>query len=193
MRREFGIETSFNILFCGSGFHRKGLDQTLHVLNNLTKRHVDTSLLVVGKGDIQKFQSLARKMGISNRILFLGHRIHVEKYYSVSDILVLPTLFDPFPNTCLEAMSNGLPVITTKHTGISEIIDDGKDSFIIPSADNILQITDIITNLYKNRPLLDEISNSARLKAEKYDWESVTNKYIDIYHKIADSQVLAGR
>ena len=84
-------------------------------------------------------------------------------------MLVLPSLFEGFGLVILEAMSQGVPVITTPHTCGPDIISDGIDGFIVPirSADAIAEKI----RLFKNRDFLITMSEQAIAKAALYNWE----------------------
>lgn len=88
-------------------------------------------LIVAGRGDTGRFEALARSLGIVPRVRFLGRVADLAPLYGAADYLVLPTRYDPFANVCLEAMACGLPVVTTRMNGASEIIAEGEDGFVI--------------------------------------------------------------
>ncbi len=88
-------------------------------------------ILVAGRGRTDTFEGLARSLGIARRARFLGHVSDLRPIYGASDYLILPTRYDPFANVCLEAMACGLPAVTTRMNGASEIITDGVDGFVV--------------------------------------------------------------
>jgi glycosyltransferase involved in cell wall biosynthesis len=94
------------------------------------------------------------------------------------DVLVLPSLFEGFGLVILEAMSQGLPVITTPHTAGPDIISDGEDGFIISirSSDAIVEKIELLD---KNRELLFEMSRLAEKKSEKFSWDNYSQKIIE--------------
>ncbi|MGH9578593.1 MAG: glycosyltransferase family 4 protein, partial [Terriglobales bacterium] len=97
-------------LFVGSGFWRKGLDVAIAAL----ARCVDERFrLVVAGRDRQaaRFAGQARAEGVADRVKFLGGREDVRPLYAAADCFILPTRYDPFPNTVLEALAMGLPAI----------------------------------------------------------------------------------
>ncbi|SNC58538.1 glycosyltransferase family 4 protein [Sodalis endosymbiont of Henestaris halophilus] len=119
------------LIFVGSGFARKGLQQTLHAVS--TTNHY---LIIVGKDKHQRrYKNLAKSLGCLSRVRFAGVRQDVLPYYHAADALILPTLYDPFPNVILEAMSCGLPVITSHRCGGAEFINQGCEGFICDALD----------------------------------------------------------
>src|SRR3972149_3184408 len=94
-------------------------------------RKVPLKLLVAGKGNPQAYLALAERLGMKGRLSFVGVWPRIEELYAISDVFVLPTIYDPFANACLEAMASGLPVITTASNGASELIVDGCHGFIL--------------------------------------------------------------
>jgi len=82
-----------------------------------------------------RYQQLARALGIAERTRFVGAQKDVKAYYGMADALLLPTLYDPFPNVVVEAMGCGLPVITSNKCGAAELIDDGQQGFVRDALD----------------------------------------------------------
>ena len=119
------------VLFVGSGWERKGLLFLVGAIEKLAQRKL--KLLVAGKGSERNYRS--------DRAQFLGEVANLAPLYRASDIFVLPTLYDPFSNACLEALASGLPVITTTANGFSEAIDDGVHGTILAeiSADAVAE------------------------------------------------------
>jgi UDP-glucose:(heptosyl)LPS alpha-1,3-glucosyltransferase len=120
-------------LFVGSGFERKGVAVLLQALARISPA---AWLLVVGRDKRQmKYERLAQVLGIGARTRFLGSQSDVKPYYGAADALVLPTLYDPFPNVALEAMACGLPVITSLSCGAAEIITPGANGYVCDATD----------------------------------------------------------
>lgn len=117
VRQSMGIpEDALVVLFTGSGWERKGLDFLVRALDRLDRRNIH--LIVAGRGRMRQGYS-------SDRRHFTGTVAHMRPLYAAADLFVLPTLYDPFSNACLEAMRHGLPVVTTKANGFAEIGCDG--------------------------------------------------------------------
>jgi UDP-glucose:(heptosyl)LPS alpha-1,3-glucosyltransferase len=117
-RRELGLsEEEYVVLFAGSGWERKGLRHAMAAAHAARSR---PRLLIAGAGR-------RSSMPPAERALYLGPVPGLSRTLAAADAFILPTLYDPFSNACLEALAAGLPVITTAANGFSEIItaDDG--------------------------------------------------------------------
>lgn len=124
-------EDEIAILFVGSGFERKGLRFAIASVRSLGK---NCRLLVAGRGRARMVRGRA--------VQRLGAVRDLPALYAAADIFLLPTLYDPFSNACLEALAAGLPVITTRDNGFSEIIEHRVHGSIINLPSNTAQICD---------------------------------------------------
>jgi len=122
--------------FVGSGFERKGLDLLLEVLAELP---ADSHLLVVGKDKDQRaYMRQARRLGLAGRMHFVGVHDDVRPYYWASDVFALPTLYDSFALTVLEAMACGLPVVSSHRCGAAvDLIRSGENGLICDALDRV--------------------------------------------------------
>ena len=128
VRREWGLrENDVGLLFAGSGWDRKGLKYAVQAVERISSRNV--LLLVAGTGKKQTYRS--------NKVRFLGPVADMQSVFLAADIFILPTVYDPFSNACLEALSLGLPVITTATNGFAEIMISGVHGEVIDRAENI--------------------------------------------------------
>jgi len=98
--------------------------------------NVRAHLIVVGGDKAEaRATTLARDLGIGDRVHFLGARDDVRPWYGAADAFVLPTLYDPFPNAALEAMACGLPVIVTSQCGSAELVNEGANGMVCNALD----------------------------------------------------------
>jgi UDP-glucose:(heptosyl)LPS alpha-1,3-glucosyltransferase len=122
------------LLFAGSGWERKGLLFAVEAVQLCKNRNM--RLLVAGRGNQWSYKS--------KRVQFLGEVPDLVRIYAAADIFILPTIYDPFSNACLEALACGLPVITTRANGFSEIIEDGVHGSIVDCANDLVGLRDAI-------------------------------------------------
>ena len=121
------------LLFLGTGYGRKGLDRVLDALPAVLRQQPRARLLVVGYDSASaRYERHAKRLGIQHAVRFLGGRRDTETCYSAADLYVLPTRYDPFANTTLEALAAGLPVITSDANGAGELISSGVEGSVLP-------------------------------------------------------------
>ncbi len=87
----------------------------------------DFRLVVAGNANNLSYRRLADRLGIDKHVVFVGHRDDMRTCYFAADFLVHPTFYDPCSLVVLEALACGLPVITTRYNGASELLHVGKD------------------------------------------------------------------
>src|SRR4029077_15164486 len=86
---------------------------------------------VAGNRHTAEFEDLARRLGVAERVRFVGYRDDIVNCYFASDFLVHPTFYDPCSHVVLEAMTCGLPVITTRYNGASELLHPPREGYVI--------------------------------------------------------------
>jgi UDP-glucose:(heptosyl)LPS alpha-1,3-glucosyltransferase len=92
-------------------------------------------LLVAGRGNASLYKTKRLRFWREEPVKFLGEVVDMLRVYAAADIFILPTIYDPFSNACLEALACGLPVITTGSNGFSEIIENGVHGSIVDHGD----------------------------------------------------------
>jgi UDP-glucose:(heptosyl)LPS alpha-1,3-glucosyltransferase len=178
VRSELGLANDdIALLHVSNNWGRKGVDVTLRAIAALGQSGQKMHLLVVGRGKAEPFRRLALGLGLEGRVHFVGSSPQVERYYAAGDLLVLPTLYDPFSNVCLEAMACGLPVVTTAGNGASEIIEEGKNGFVQMDAKSIPELAEILENCLDPdalRKMGDEACRvSQEFTPERNMWETL--------------------
>lgn len=136
IRKELGIDDeAVMLLFVGSGFERKGLMHAVRALPYL-KEKSDIRLVVAGKGRAGIYEREAKRLGVRENVIFAGPRKDAARFYQAADIFILPSIYEPFSNACLEALSAGLPIVTTRANGFSEIITESTGAVIGDPSDS---------------------------------------------------------
>jgi UDP-glucose:(heptosyl)LPS alpha-1,3-glucosyltransferase len=117
-------------LFAAMNYRLKGLEPLLRAVR-LMPRQRPFQLLVVGNPHTGRYERLARRLGIADRVQFLGHQGDMRNLYFASEFLVHPTFYDPCSLVVLEALACGLPVITTRYNGVSELLSPLSEGYVI--------------------------------------------------------------
>ena len=121
-RREWSLEPDAPVAaFMGMNYRLKGLEPLLRALA-LLPPSAGLRLLVAGGPRTGRYRRLAEHLGVADRVRFLGYCREPRDCYFAADFLVHPTFYDPCSNVVLEAMACGLPVVTTRYNGASELM-----------------------------------------------------------------------
>lgn len=169
----------FVLLLIGNGWKNKGLPCVLAAVARLCEHPV--KLLVVGKDDRKPYASFIRKQGLAGRVLFLEPSADVVQFYSAADLYVGPSLYDSFAQPPLEAMSCGLPVITSAENGGSEIIAHGVDGFILENAEDDEELAGMIRALIADPAKRRCVSASAVEKAMQFRWRENVRQMSEMF------------
>ena len=189
MRNKYEIgDNELVILFVANNWERKGLST---IIEAISKTKIDKiRLIIVGRGRTRHYISLARNKSINlENIIFTGRTIDVEKYYGMADLFVLPSRYEPFSNACLEAMACGLPVVTTKTNGASELIKEGGNGFVLENWNNSDNLSEIIKKLTDNN-IREEMGHNAADTAKKYTWQRHIKETDCIFEMLRNNQIL---
>ncbi|MEW6324599.1 MAG: glycosyltransferase [Nitrospirota bacterium] len=147
-RRRHGIpDDGVAWLFVAHNFKLKGLELLIRVLPAVLRKNPKNWLVIVGKDRPSRFRRLAARLGIDRRVVFAGASDAIEEYYALADAVALPTRYDPFANVCLEAMACGLPVVTSRINGASELITDGVNGYVIDDPGEAAALADRMCRL----------------------------------------------
>ena len=185
-RRQYHIPDSTRVfLFVGSGFERKGVRYLVEAAEMLDS---PITLLIVGKGAGEKFQGFIKKQ----RVIFCGPQKQIERYYAAADAFVFPTVYEPFGNVHLEALACGLPVITTRNSGAAEIIDEGKNGFVVQEPEDTAAISGSMKKLL-DADLLHAMGREARKTAEKFTMERFVHEILRLYSDIMEEKTARQR
>jgi len=136
-REQLGIGNEQKcFLALGSGYKTKGLDRSIGALHTLYEQGVDGVLLVVGEDKREQFERQAQKLGLQERVRFLGGRDDVPNLLQAADVLLHPAYKENTGNALLEAMIAGLPVVTSGVCGYAHYVRDAEMGAVIASPFN---------------------------------------------------------
>jgi UDP-glucose:(heptosyl)LPS alpha-1,3-glucosyltransferase len=170
------------LLFAGSGWERKGLLFAIEAMALCKNRKM--RLLVAGRGDARPYRMKRLRFWREEPVQFLGEVRDLVSVYTAADIFILPTIYDPFSNACLEALACGLPAITTRSNGFSEIIEDGVHGSITDDPANLVGLRDAIH--FWSDPSRRAAARSANIeRASRFDISKNVAQTLSILTQIA--------
>lgn len=177
-KRSQAKQSTFTILNIGAMKNEnKGQMGLIHAIEDLTRNeNLDLRLVLVSDGPLRKkYERYVKNNNLRDRVVFTGKisTAEVEKKYFSSDLYVLNSKSEGCSNTILEAMSHGVPTISTRVGGSSEIIQDGQNGFLFKYGDE-QSLKALIKKLYDSTDLQDRVSRAAV--------ERINNFYsLDVY------------
>jgi len=183
-REQWGIRADESVgLFAAMNYRLKGLEPLLHAVSLLPARP-GFRLVVAGNPRMQKYERLARRLGIANRVQFLGPRRDMLHCYFAADFLVHPTFYDPCSLVVLEALACGLPVITSRYNGASELLRPPHDGYVIDDPHDHAQLAACIEQLLDPRRRKAS-AKAARRRAAEWTWEQHYRQFVQILAEAA--------
>ncbi len=197
-RRELSIgEHERILLFVGRVEPLKGIDILLGAASELAVEH-DCIVLVIGgdntamQGEMSYLRTLAKRLGIADRVRFLGAVDHekLPLYYSAADVCVVPSFYESFGLVALEAMACGTPVVASRVGGLAGTVRDGETGYLIPWRCPE-PFAERIELLLGNEELRRAFGRTAREVVERYRWANVADEVIELYRQLIE-QVPAG-
>jgi UDP-glucose:(heptosyl)LPS alpha-1,3-glucosyltransferase len=170
------------LLFAGSGWERKGLLFAIEAM--ALCKNPKMRLLVAGRGEAGRYKTTRLRFWRENPVQFLGEVLDLMPVYAAADIFILPTIYDPFSNACLEALASGLPVITTRSNGFSEILQDSVHGSIVENSSNLLGLRDAIR--YWLDPSRRDAARLANIeRASKFDISKNVLQTLEVLTRVA--------
>jgi len=169
--RENRDRADVKILYCGRIRYLKGTFDLIRAFSLLPADvQKNTELILAGDGEVDVAQALVDALQLHDRIKLLGWVDGVvrEELMNDADIFTLPSHHEGLPMAILEAMSAGLPIVSTHVGGIPEIVNDGRNGYLIEAGD-IEQLSDRLRRLIEHRQLRIDLGRQARADCEPYD------------------------
>lgn len=173
------------ILFVGSLRPVKGVKYLIMALEKVIKIYPNVKLIIIGHGDeYSKLLNLVKQLNLNDYVKFEGEisNDRVLEYMSSSDLFVLPSLSEGFPNVILEAMAEGLPIISTNVKGLDEMVKNNINGLLVKPKDP-QDIAKKILKLINDENLRKKMSKNNINESTNYSWEKVIQKLENIYLK----------
>jgi UDP-glucose:(heptosyl)LPS alpha-1,3-glucosyltransferase len=169
-RNRFGFtEADFVLLLIGNGWKNKGLPCLLEAMGKIA--NLRFKLLVVGSDDRALYKELCERLQLVGRVHFLEPAADIVQFYAAADTYVGPSLDDSFGLPILEAMSCGLPVITSRRAGVGEIMTHEHDGLILEDPGDSDTLAKFIRQIFCDAVLRQRLGENAAQTAARYTWD----------------------
>jgi UDP-glucose:(heptosyl)LPS alpha-1,3-glucosyltransferase len=186
-RRRLGVrDDELLLLIVAHNPRLKGVPAVIRACAELGRRGVPARLAVVGGRPLWSHQRLARRLGVANRVAFIGAVNDPVHLYMAADVYVQPTFYDPCSLVVLEAMACGLPVVTTRHNGVSELMTSGVDGQLINDPRDWRELAACLEFL-RDEAVRRPIGLAARRLAEAHPLERNFREVMAVYREIGSN------
>lgn len=201
LRRSFGFGPDELVyLFLGTGYRRKGLSVLLRAFARYLERARElvpnqapaARLAVVGYDSGRaRYETLARELGVAQRVHFAGGRRDPQVCFAAADVYVLPTFYDPFAASTVEALASGLPVITTSNNGGSERVEEVRTGSIVPAGDAEALAQRLM--FWSDRARIAQAAGLARAEALRFDEPAAMRAITELLQQVCAQRTRAPR
>lgn len=143
----------------------------------------ESRLTVAGTGpELETLRSLATALRLASAVSFCGRldREQMASLYRSACVMINPSLVDNMPNSVLEAMASGLPVVSTNVGGVPFILRDGVTGLLCSAGDHAAMASAVL-RLLRDRELAARLRDTALAEAQRYTWAKVRQRWIDVY------------
>ncbi|WP_126443911.1 glycosyltransferase family 4 protein [Sulfuricystis multivorans] len=181
-------KTAAVILFVGSGYERKGVATLIEALAQMDTRSAEAWIVGRDKHEA-RYQRLAMRCGVADRVRFLGAQSDVRPFYGAADLFCLPTIYDPLPNAALEALACGLPVVTTENCGAAELLTSGINGALVPASSPGNVWAPVLEHMLA-RAAEPNTPTSAREAVAANDFAAMTERLIALYASLGITKAL---
>lgn len=187
------------LLFVGRLVEKKGLVHLLRALSHPSMSHLHWHLKVIGDGPLRdKLSTRARELDLSPRVEFCGARPYdeVRRAMAEADLLVAPSIIgadgdsEGLPTVILEAMASGLPVVSTNHGGISQVIEH-RQTGVMVEAGNASALAHAIADLSGHAEERQRLADNALELVQAYDWSRIGERYAEILNRLLTQRGLS--
>jgi len=183
LRNRFGKKEEFILMHISNFRKVKRVEDVIKIFYKVQKE-VPAKLLMIGDGPERlKAEQLCRKLGVCDKVKFLGKLKVIEKMLSIADIFILPSETESFGLVALEAMASKVAVISTNTGGLTEVNIDGKTGFLSELGDVNKMATDTL-NLLKDNEKLKAFKENALAHASAFSLPNILPKYEAIYQQL---------
>jgi glycosyltransferase involved in cell wall biosynthesis len=188
VRQRYGVGQNEKLVLCvGRLVPQKGMEYFIRAIPTIDKQFPEAKYVIVGEGwsrDI--LESEARITGLNNKIRFTGFLSDqaVIDLMTSADVLVVPSIYEPFGIVALEGMATGVPVVASNVGGLSEVIEhDRTGIFVYPRSPE--SIAWGIERVLSDPDHAKRLAENAKEKLHKaYSWEAVAMKTVEVYKKV---------
>ncbi|MFC1945249.1 glycosyltransferase family 4 protein [Chloroflexota bacterium] len=190
-RKELGLRLDRKIiLFLGNPHPNKGIEVLLRAMSKVSTEIPESKLVIVGKGtEEDRLKTLTAELGLGEVVEFAGFASGVRKsmFYRSADVFALPSFYDIFPLTILEASAFGLPLVVSDIGAFEGIVVDGHNG-LITKAGNTEDLAQKLISILGDNKLRSRIGVNAAKEAKNYSWTKIAERTEQLYKNMIGTE-----
>lgn len=185
VRRELGIPRDVPVVGTIANFKsHKGFQYLLRAAVGVRSAIPDVRFVLVGTGPLEgRIRELARVLELDGTVIVAGYREDALRVAGIFDVFALSSIHEGLPIALIEAMSLGVPAVASDVGGTSEVMEDGRQGFIVPARDPIALAESIVTIL-RDPSLRERLGRAARRRAADFDIRKSVRRTEQIYEEL---------
>ena len=168
-------------LFVGGEWEGKGLRVAMEAI----ARSPEWRLVVVGRGDTERYTRIAAELGIADRVRFAGALVDPAPAYRAADAFLLPSAYETFSLVTYEAAASGLPLLVTRVSGVEELLEPDRNGWFVSR--DPADIAARLETLARDPELRERLGAAAREASLRFSWDTMVDGYVAVYDELASA------
>ncbi len=186
LRKEFSLTGDSALVGTVASLRKeKGLDVLIKSAPFILNDYPDTFFVIAGKGkERQGLENLAVKVGVKDRVVFLGERRDIHNVIASLDIACLSSRTENFPLSILECMAQGKAIVATKVGGVPEMVKDGTNGFLVEK-ENARELAEKVGFLIKNKVIRAAMGMEGRRTVKNFSLKKMLDRYDKLFDRVS--------
>ncbi|MBM2833736.1 MAG: glycosyltransferase, partial [Candidatus Brocadiaceae bacterium] len=191
--RKPGKDGKVRLLTIARLIEKKGVQYAVQAVADVLKRYSNIEYNIVGDGPVKNtLEGLIEGLNVGNNVKLLGwrHQEEIIELMKHTDVLIAPSVVsgdgdeEGIPVVLMEALAQGMPVLSTQHSGIPELVQDGESGFLVPER-NVDALADKLELLIKHPEIWSGMGRAGREYVERhYDIDKLNDKLVKLYQRV---------
>ena len=181
-KENYNLADPARLLHIGRFNEQKNHKGLLEAFSKVLETHPNCCLQLIGDGELQaKTEDYAKKLGIHDKVQFLGNRINVYPFLQNADIFLLPSRYEGMPMTIIEAMGTGLPIVASAVGGVPDMLEHQKNGILVETEPEA--VAQAVKMLLEREYLRKTLGENALEAAKQFGAEHMAGCYLAVYNR----------
>lgn len=185
LRQGLGIPDSRVVLTIGRLHSQKGHSDLIPAIPHIIKEFPEVRFVWVGDGELTQYlKNQVREYKVEDKVIFVGYRSDVSRWFKSADLFVFPTHYEGQPFALLEAMAHNLPIVTSNASAIPELIEHQVHGLLFRTGDSCDLLENLRTAL-KNPERMQKLAQNAQIRVQEFSEEKMIQETLMVLKQIS--------